>query len=165
MSLGYAVCHRFLTNSLSETPRRRLFLSRVSSIRSSKRRRKMAYSYNIEEVPMADEPCVEHDIRRAKQFLLKHSPESGDNLYVIAGTGFRKKHIDFYHPKILGTTTYRISSQRYSRKGRKMLSIYSRSIAEGWRKKDSKPRLIICMTYTSHLCNMKMQRSSSRCFK
>ncbi|KAF7384842.1 hypothetical protein HZH66_011928 [Vespula vulgaris] len=41
----------------------------------------MAYSYNIEEVPMADEPCVEHDIRRAKQFLLKHSPESGDNLY------------------------------------------------------------------------------------
>lgn len=43
----------------------------------------MAYSYDIEEVPMADEPCVEHDIRRAKQYLLKHSPESGDNLYAF----------------------------------------------------------------------------------
>ncbi|KAI4481115.1 hypothetical protein M0804_009741 [Polistes exclamans] len=41
----------------------------------------MAYSYNVEEVPTNDKPCIEHDIRRAKQFLLKHSPESGDNLY------------------------------------------------------------------------------------
>ncbi|XP_050487765.1 radial spoke head protein 6 homolog A [Bombus huntii] len=41
----------------------------------------MAYSYNIEEVPPDDVPCVEHDIRRAKKFLQKHSPESGDSLY------------------------------------------------------------------------------------
>ncbi|KZC06536.1 Radial spoke head protein 4 like protein A [Dufourea novaeangliae] len=41
----------------------------------------MAYSYNIEEVPPDDMPCVEHDIRRAKKFLQKHSPESGDSLY------------------------------------------------------------------------------------
>lgn len=42
----------------------------------------MAYSYNIEEVPPDDVPCVEHDIRRAKKFLQKHSPESGDSLWV-----------------------------------------------------------------------------------
>ncbi|XP_076289403.1 radial spoke head protein 4a [Lasioglossum baleicum] len=41
----------------------------------------MAYSYNIEEVPPDDMPCVEHDCRRAKMFLQKHSPESGDSLY------------------------------------------------------------------------------------
>ncbi|XP_046605104.1 radial spoke head protein 6 homolog A [Neodiprion virginianus] len=41
----------------------------------------MAFNYNIEEVPPADLPCVEHDIRRAKKFLQKHSPESGDSLY------------------------------------------------------------------------------------
>ncbi|XP_043583152.1 radial spoke head protein 6 homolog A isoform X1 [Bombus pyrosoma] len=41
----------------------------------------MAYSYNIEEVPPDDVPCVEHDIRRAKKFLQKHSPQSGDSLY------------------------------------------------------------------------------------
>ncbi|XP_033339714.2 radial spoke head protein 4a [Megalopta genalis] len=41
----------------------------------------MAYSYNIEEVPPDDVPCVEHDVRRAKMFLQKHSPESGDSLY------------------------------------------------------------------------------------
>ncbi|XP_017791939.1 PREDICTED: radial spoke head protein 6 homolog A [Habropoda laboriosa] len=41
----------------------------------------MAYSYDIEEVPPDDVPCVEHDIRRAKKFLQKHSPESGDSLY------------------------------------------------------------------------------------
>ncbi|KAK2580599.1 hypothetical protein KPH14_007718 [Odynerus spinipes] len=41
----------------------------------------MAYSYNIDEVPPADEPCVEHDIRRAKKFLQKYSSESGDSLY------------------------------------------------------------------------------------
>ncbi|XP_076234627.1 radial spoke head protein 4a [Calliopsis andreniformis] len=41
----------------------------------------MAYSYNIEEVPPDDMPCVEHDLRRAKKFLQKHSPESGDSLY------------------------------------------------------------------------------------
>ncbi|XP_050590520.1 radial spoke head protein 6 homolog A [Bombus affinis] len=41
----------------------------------------MAYSYNIEEVPPDDVPCVEHDIRRAKKFLQKHSPKSGDSLY------------------------------------------------------------------------------------
>ncbi|XP_071868547.1 radial spoke head protein 4a [Bombus fervidus] len=41
----------------------------------------MLYSYNIDEVPPDDVPCVEHDIRRAKKFLQKHSPESGDSLY------------------------------------------------------------------------------------
>ncbi|XP_043255228.1 radial spoke head protein 6 homolog A [Colletes gigas] len=41
----------------------------------------MAYCYNIEEVPPDDVPCVEHDVRRAKKFLQKHSPESGDSLY------------------------------------------------------------------------------------
>ncbi|XP_043518544.1 radial spoke head protein 6 homolog A isoform X2 [Frieseomelitta varia] len=41
----------------------------------------MAYSYNVEEVPHDDVPCMEHDIRRAKKFLQKHSPESGDSLY------------------------------------------------------------------------------------
>ncbi|XP_017890081.1 radial spoke head protein 6 homolog A [Ceratina calcarata] len=41
----------------------------------------MAYSYDIEEVPPDDVPCVEHDVRRAKKFLQKHSPESGDCLY------------------------------------------------------------------------------------
>ncbi|XP_016910173.2 radial spoke head protein 6 homolog A isoform X1 [Apis cerana] len=41
----------------------------------------MAYSYNIEEIPPDDVPTVEHDIRRAKKFLQKHSPESGDSLY------------------------------------------------------------------------------------
>ncbi|CAK9808035.1 Radial spoke head protein 4 homolog A [Anthophora plagiata] len=41
----------------------------------------MAYSYSIEEIPPDDVPCVEHDIRRAKKFLQKHSPESGDSLY------------------------------------------------------------------------------------
>lgn len=41
---------------------------------------KMAYSYNIEEIPPDDVPTVEHDIRRAKKFLQKHSPESGDSL-------------------------------------------------------------------------------------
>ncbi|CAL7949975.1 unnamed protein product [Xylocopa violacea] len=41
----------------------------------------MAYSYNIEEVPPDDVPCVEHDIRRAKKFLQKHSSESDDSLY------------------------------------------------------------------------------------
>ncbi|XP_017766964.1 PREDICTED: radial spoke head protein 6 homolog A [Eufriesea mexicana] len=41
----------------------------------------MAYSYNIQEVPPEDVPCVEHDIRRAKKFLQKHSPASGDSLY------------------------------------------------------------------------------------
>ncbi|XP_060826421.1 radial spoke head protein 6 homolog A [Bombus pascuorum] len=41
----------------------------------------MPYSYNIDEVPPDDVPCVEHDIRRAKKFLQKHSPESGDSLY------------------------------------------------------------------------------------
>nr|XP_034177169.1 radial spoke head protein 6 homolog A [Osmia lignaria]XP_034177170.1 radial spoke head protein 6 homolog A [Osmia lignaria] len=41
----------------------------------------MAYSYNIEEVPPDDIPCIDHDIRRAKKYLQKHSPESGDSLY------------------------------------------------------------------------------------
>ncbi|XP_048510818.1 radial spoke head protein 6 homolog A [Athalia rosae] len=41
----------------------------------------MAFNYDIEEVPPPDSPCVEHDIRRAKKFLQKHSPESGDSLY------------------------------------------------------------------------------------
>ncbi|KAG7202738.1 hypothetical protein KM043_009912 [Ampulex compressa] len=41
----------------------------------------MAYSYSVEEVPPDDVPCVEHDLLRAKMFLQKHSPESGDSLY------------------------------------------------------------------------------------
>ncbi|XP_076665778.1 radial spoke head protein 4a [Andrena cerasifolii] len=41
----------------------------------------MDCSYSIQEVPPDDYPCVEHDIRRAKKFLQKHSPESGDSLY------------------------------------------------------------------------------------
>ncbi|XP_076762249.1 radial spoke head protein 4a [Xylocopa sonorina] len=41
----------------------------------------MAYSYNIEEVPPDDVPRVEHDVRRAKKFLQKHSSESNDSLY------------------------------------------------------------------------------------
>lgn len=76
----------------------------------------MAYSYDIEEVPMADEPCVEHDIRRAKQYLLKHSPESGDNLYVsvrMISKNLKKKRIDFDYREILGTTTCRIYYLRY----------------------------------------------------
>ncbi|XP_076165791.1 radial spoke head protein 4a [Ptiloglossa arizonensis] len=41
----------------------------------------MAYSYNIEEVPPDDVPCMEHDLHRAKMFLQKYSPESGNSLY------------------------------------------------------------------------------------
>ncbi|XP_012137342.1 radial spoke head protein 4a isoform X2 [Megachile rotundata] len=41
----------------------------------------MAYCYDVEEVPPDDVPSVEHDLRRAKMFLQKHSPESGDSLY------------------------------------------------------------------------------------
>ncbi|XP_029661316.1 radial spoke head protein 6 homolog A [Formica exsecta] len=41
----------------------------------------MEYSYTVEETPPDDVPSVEHDIRRAKKFLQKHSTESGDSLY------------------------------------------------------------------------------------
>ncbi|XP_066585645.1 radial spoke head protein 6 homolog A [Prorops nasuta] len=41
----------------------------------------MAYSYDIDEIPTADAPTVDHDVLRAKLFLQKHSSESGDNLY------------------------------------------------------------------------------------
>ncbi|XP_012275774.1 radial spoke head protein 6 homolog A [Orussus abietinus] len=41
----------------------------------------MAYSYDLDQVPPADSPCVRHDIRRAKKFLQKHSDETGDSLY------------------------------------------------------------------------------------
>ncbi|CAL1675127.1 unnamed protein product [Lasius platythorax] len=41
----------------------------------------MEYSYTVEEAPPDDVPSVEHDIRRAKKFLQKHSTESGDSLY------------------------------------------------------------------------------------
>ncbi|XP_072747686.1 radial spoke head protein 4 homolog A [Anoplolepis gracilipes] len=41
----------------------------------------MEYSYAVEETPPDDVPSVEHDIRRAKKFLQKHSTESGDSLY------------------------------------------------------------------------------------
>ncbi|XP_070156847.1 radial spoke head protein 6 homolog A [Polyergus mexicanus] len=41
----------------------------------------MEYSYTVEETPSDDVPSVEHDIRRAKKFLQKHSTESGDSLY------------------------------------------------------------------------------------
>ncbi|XP_014477558.1 PREDICTED: radial spoke head protein 6 homolog A [Dinoponera quadriceps] len=41
----------------------------------------MAYSYNVVEAPSDDAPSVQHEIRRAKKFLQKHSAESGDSLY------------------------------------------------------------------------------------
>ncbi|KAK0164268.1 hypothetical protein PV328_002914 [Microctonus aethiopoides] len=41
----------------------------------------MAFSYNIDEVSPPELPSVQHDIRQAKKFLMRHSSESNSNLY------------------------------------------------------------------------------------
>ena len=40
----------------------------------------MAYSYNIDEVPPDELPSLPYEIRKAKEYLQRHSPESGDSL-------------------------------------------------------------------------------------
>lgn len=40
----------------------------------------MAFSYNIDEVSPSELPSVQHDIRQAKKFLMRHNPESNSNL-------------------------------------------------------------------------------------
>ncbi|KAF7990850.1 hypothetical protein HCN44_000655 [Aphidius gifuensis] len=41
----------------------------------------MEYSYDVDEVPQGKLPSIKHDIKQAKMFLMKDSPESGDSLY------------------------------------------------------------------------------------